>query len=259
MQKLNIINIVKFIFKSPRRFFELMNKIFMRFFDKKNSLKTHDYINWLNENLVDFESYAKNIDESLWNESMIFSNELEKNAKEILAKHPIGMGGGGIYPLIYFVTRYKKPNIAVETGVATGYSSQTFLSAMEKNGCGKLYSSDFPYFRIKNPEKYIGILVDEKLKYRWKLFIEGDKINLPKIIKELDDNIDLFHFDSDKSYEGRIFATNILKNKLAKNAIVFYDDINDNTHFYDYVAQNKIENFKIFKFMGKYIGMIGNL
>jgi predicted O-methyltransferase YrrM len=212
---------------------------------------------WLNQNLIDFEDFAKNIDQNLWQESVTFSQELEHKSKEILSKLSIGIGGGGIYPLIYFVTRHKKPKITVETGVAAGYSSQTFLSAIDKNGFGKLYSSDFPYFRIDNPEKYIGILVDEKLKSNWNLYIDGDKTNLPKIMSEID-SIDLFHFDSDKSYEGRIFATNLIKNKLSENAIVFYDDINDNTHFYDYVTQNNIKNYKVFKFMGKYIGMIGN-
>jgi predicted O-methyltransferase YrrM len=211
----------------------------------------------LNQNLIDFEDFAKNIDQNLWQESVTFSQELEHKSKEILSKLSIGIGGGGIYPLIYFVTRHKKPKITVETGVAAGYSSQTFLSAIDKNGFGKLYSSDFPYFRIDNPEKYIGILVDEKLKSNWNLYIDGDKTNLPKIMSEID-SIDLFHFDSDKSYEGRIFATNLIKNKLSENAIVFYDDINDNTHFYDYVTQNNIKNYKVFKFMGKYIGMIGN-
>jgi hypothetical protein len=35
MQKLSIISLAKFIIKSPSRLFELMNKVTMRFFDKK--------------------------------------------------------------------------------------------------------------------------------------------------------------------------------------------------------------------------------
>ena len=31
------------------------------------------------------------------------------------------------------------------------------------------YSSDLPYLE-NNPEKFIGLLVEEKFKYRWRLF-----------------------------------------------------------------------------------------
>lgn len=258
MDKSSLINTIKFTLKSPKRFLELADKVLKRFTDKKNSLSISNHMQWLDSKTIDFEKFANDMDQSLWIESVDVSNNIEKRAADIISKTPIKLGGGGIYPLIYFVTRLKKPNCVVETGVAAGYSTQTFLEALDKNGKGVLYSSDFPYFRINNPEKYIGILVEERLKTNWNLFIEGDKINLPKIVNMVE-NIDLFHFDSDKSYEGRIFATDIIKKKLSKNAIVFYDDINDNTHFYDYVNQEKINNYKIFKFKGKYIGMIGDL
>ena len=78
-----------------------------------------------------------------------------------------------------------EPKTILETGVAAGFSSQSFLSALAKNGSGKLYSSDYPYFRIPNPEKYIGIVVDKELQNNWELYIEGDKANLDKIIRKL--------------------------------------------------------------------------
>jgi hypothetical protein len=73
----------------------------------------------------------------------------------------------------------------LETGVAAGYSSCAFLEAMNKNKIGKLFSSDFPYFRIPNPDQYIGILVDKKYKKNWKLFLDGDERNIIKIKKKL--------------------------------------------------------------------------
>mgnify|MGYP007000273262 len=65
-----------------------------------------------------------------------------------------------------------------------------------------LYSSDFPYFRIKDPEKYIGIVVEKSLRKNWNLFIEGDENNLPKILKTAK-KIDILSYDSDKTYSGR--------------------------------------------------------
>ena len=77
-----------------------------------------------------------------------------------------------------------------------------------KNNAGYLYSSDFPYFRLAHPERYIGLLVQgNSLKIRWDLDIRGDSVALPEIADNLNHTaIDLFHYDSDKSYSGRDFA-----------------------------------------------------
>ena len=93
---------------------------------------------------------------------------------------------------------------------------------------------------MKNPEKYIGILVkDKKLKTRWHLDINGDEISLPKIKALLgSEKIDLFHYDSDKSYSGRNFALSALKDKFKSNCIIIFDDIQDNLHFKDLVKKS---------------------
>ena len=74
--------------------------------------------------------------------------------------------------------------------------------------------SDFPYFRIKNPENYIGILVDKKKFPNWELKIEGDEVNIPKLISNIN-HIDIFHYDSDKTYEGKINVYNLIKKKIS--------------------------------------------
>ena len=166
------------------------------------------------------------------------------------------MGGGGLYPVLFFLTLYRKPRVILETGVAAGFSSKTFLSALKENGMGTLYSSDFPYFRIANPEKYIGILVDEDLKDNWHLFIEGDKKNIPAILSEID-KIDLFHYDSDKSYDSRVYTFNLIKDKLHKDSYILFDDIQNNNHFKDMVLKNKYDYY-VFEFEGKHVGLIYN-
>ena len=57
---------------------------------------------------------------------------------------------GGLYKLLYFPIRKIKPYTVVETGVAAGWTSLAILRALNKNGRGHLYSSDFPYFELKN-------------------------------------------------------------------------------------------------------------
>ena len=67
-----------------------------------------------------------------------------------------------------------------------------------------MYSSDFPYFRLNNPEQYIGILAkNESNIMDWSLDIRGDDIAVNEIKKIGNSPIDIIHYDSDKSYSGR--------------------------------------------------------
>ena len=168
------------------------------------------------------------------------------------------LGGGADYPLLYFLTRYLRPENVLETGVAAGFSSYAILSALQKNGKGKLYSSDFPYFRLKDPEKYIGIVVEKSLRKNWNLFIEGDENNLPKILKTVK-KIDIFSYDSDKTYSGRSKTLTKVSKFLTENSVIIMDDIQDNSFFYDYIKENNISNWKVFEFNNKFLGIIGKL
>ena len=256
MNKTNLVNVVSFIVKSPRRVFELFNKVGERFFDRASTLKKEELDKWLKDNAVDLEPHLIKLDPQLWEEAKNFHKDFEQRANEKLKEISFKMGGGGHYLLLYFLVRRLKPSVVVETGVASGFSTQAILKAMQINGKGKLYSSDFPIFRVKNPEKYIGILVDEDLKKDWKLFIEGDRVSLPKICNEVNE-VDIFHYDSDKSYKGREFAFKTISPKMKKNSLIIFDDIHNNSHFVDYVKNNNITNYKVFFFINKYVGFLG--
>ena len=78
------------------------------------------------------------------------NKNLNDSSDKILQSIPFNLGGGGALDLLYFLTRYSKPKIVLETGVVAGHSSKTILTAIGKNGEGHLYSSDFPYFRLKS-------------------------------------------------------------------------------------------------------------
>ncbi len=168
------------------------------------------------------------------------------------------MGGGGIYPFLYFITLFTKPDCIVETGVGAGFSSYAFLAAIKVNGRGKLYSSDFPYFRLPDPESYIGIVVEESLKDNWELYIDGDEANLPRILNSIKE-VDIFHYDSDRTYSGRKMAMSLIERSLSEDGIILMDDIQDNSFFRDYVEEKNAQSWYIFKFKGKYVGMIGKL
>lgn len=215
---------------------------------------------WAAQQAEGLEEFVTALNAPLWEETQTTCATLKSASLAKLDKLGMDLGGGGHYPLLYFLTRHLNASTVVETGVAAGWSSQALLTALQKNGAqGHLYSSDFPYFRYKNPEQYVGYLVDENLKENWTLHINGDQNNIPKIVTSLrrdDKKVDLFHYDSDKSYEGRTRVYNAVAPFLTDTAIVIFDDIQDNLHFHDFVKDGKTP-YKIFEFEGKYIGLTG--
>lgn len=256
MQELKIKNVLNQALK-PSRLSTMLRKVYARLFDVRSSLSKEENLEWIQSRCLEFSEYASKIDPELWKETEEVSQIIARKSQDILSEIGIKLGGAGFYPALYFITRYTKPDCIVETGVAAGFSSYAFLYAIGKNRKGSLYSSDFPYFRISNPEKYIGIVVDPALKSNWNLYIEGDVINLSKISKKVE-HIDIFHYDSDKSYSGRMNALSIIGGKMDEASIILMDDIQNNSHFHDLVSRRNL-NYCIFEFQSKYIGLIGKL
>lgn len=255
--QMKLINIVKSAL-SPGNFIVMSKKVVRRIKDRHGTISIEENRAWLHSHGLPFEAIVSSLDPQLWEETKEFERRLKAHAKTILGAINYDLGGGGCYPLLYFLTRYLKPACVVETGVAAGFSSCAFLEAIDKNGKGKLYSSDFPYFRLPNPEKYIGILVEERLRNNWELLIRGDEENLPIIVGSVE-SIDIFHYDSDKSHSGRKLALDLVTPNLSKNAILIFDDIQDNAFFYDHIARNNITAWRVINFENKYLGIIGEI
>lgn len=210
---------------------------------------------WCAENAQPLEPFLAGLDAELWSETLTFERHMRQVAQAKLDALGIDLGGGGDYRLLYFLTRYRRPEVVVETGVAAGFSSQAVLSALARNGSGHLYSSDFPYFRLAQPERYVGYLVDEELKGPWSLFLEGDRKNLPSIGRQIS-HVDLLHYDSDKSVAGRQLPLELLRDRLDDNTMIIFDDIQDNLFFRDY-SKSIARECRVFHFHGKYLGLIG--
>ncbi len=190
---------------------------------------------WAEKNCRPLTHFAESLEPTLWLETERFAMDLEnRHAAEFEhLRRTIRLGGGADYRLLYFLTRLTRPEVVVETGVAAGWSSAAILRALQVNGSGRLWSSELVYSRPTIHADYrpfVGMVVDEDLKDRWTLLLEGDRVNLPRIVTDCGP-IDLFHFDSDKSFAGREFAFDVIRSRLAENAIVMFDDITDNLHF----------------------------
>jgi predicted O-methyltransferase YrrM len=233
----------------------MMEKLWLRLTERNRRAEEAQSAEWCAEHAEALDAFASALDPSAWAEAIEFDTALGKHAEEKLAAIDVDLGGGGDCRLLHFLVRHLKPQTMVETGVAAGFSSQCILSAMAKNELGHLYSSDFPYFRLERPEQYVGYLVDDDLKSRWTLHIEGDRKNLPKIVAEAG-KIDLLHYDSDKSRSGRSMAMKLLKPHLKSNAPIVMDDIQDNLFFRDF-ARGQSRTWRVFRSKNKFVGLIG--
>lgn len=179
--------------------------------------------------------------------------DLMKAAKRRAERARHKMGGGGHVGLIYAIARLTAARACLETGVAYGWSSLAFLAAMEKNGDGHLVSVDRPYPGMGN-EGDVGIVVPERFKHRWTIVREPDRNGLHRAAAALSNGADIAHYDSDKSYRGRMFGYAILWKALKPGGVFLSDDIQDNMAFAEFVRK-KDASFGVVEGQGKYVGI----
>jgi predicted O-methyltransferase YrrM len=74
------------------------------------------------------------------------------------------------------------------------------------------------------------------LKSNWQIIDRADREALPMALKKLP-SIDMCHYDSDKSYDGRIWAYPSLWKALRPDGVFISDDIGDNLAFHDFCNQ----------------------
>jgi predicted O-methyltransferase YrrM len=211
---------------------------------------------WARPRSIPIPEYCRTLDADLWTEAEEFGHELRAYADELGTRLGVKLGGGARAELLYFLTRHKRPRTVLETGVLHGYSSASFLHALARNrDDGRLFSSDFPYFRARDPEAMVGVLVPDDLRDVWTLLLEGDRKNLPALLAR-SGPVDLFHYDSDKTYAGRRRALQLVTPHLAPHAFVVMDDIQDNLFFRDW-ASGRTEEPVILGTGSFFVGAIG--
>ncbi len=242
---------------SPHGLSVLIRKVGRRVHDERGTIDDAANEAWIGAHVEDFASWAAKRDPALLAESQEYAAGLRERATEILGRVPYRLSGGGHYTLLHFLTRLLRPEYIVETGVAAGFSSCAFLQALERNGSGRLLSSDFPALRVPDGEQYTGILVPPALRADWVLYTDGDRANLRRIVRQIP-RIDLFHYDSDKTYSGRQEALRQVGPLLQTDSVVVMDDIHNNAHFHDFVLQRGTTDFWVFEFEGKYVGVMGS-
>lgn len=173
-------------------------------------------------------------------------------ADQRAAACPVSMGGGSELDLLFWAARLTGAKKAVETGVAFGWSSLALLLAMEE---GRLISTDMPYVN-RNNDVFVGCVVPAELRRRWTLIRLPDRDGLPRALRELE-TIDLCHYDSDKSYEGRTWAYPLLWRHLKPSGIFISDDIQDNHAFRDFSEEIGVDPVIVSRQVSAGIAYIG--
>jgi len=163
------------------------------------------------------------------------------------------MGGAGDIHLIYAATLLSESTKAIETGVAYGWSSLAILSGLKDSPLSLLVSVDMPYPKLNN-EDFVGIVVPKLMKKKWHLIREPDRKGIKKAIKKINEPVDLCHYDSDKSYYGRLYGYSLFWDSLKKGGIFISDDIQDNLAFKEFIEEKNIK-FAVTEYKGKYIGI----
>jgi len=238
--------------KRPDLYPELGRKVLKNTINRNNAFKGKDKTNsWASSKAI---SQQEAVSRLFKIDGFSFRKDFENVLKQSSQREhdcPIKMGGPGALELIYYACEFTKAQKVVETGVAYGWSSLASLLSLEKRN-GTLYSSDMPYLG-QNGDQFVGYIVPENLKTNWKLFRFADKESLPKIFGE-NQVFDVVHYDSDKSYNGRIWAYNELYKHLRKGGVFISDDIGDNSAYQDFCEKNNIQT-EIIEFEGKYVGV----
>jgi len=181
-----------------------------------------------------------------------FKQQLQQ-AHEREKECPVKMGGGSDLALLFYLAEHTKAQRVIETGVAYGWSSLAFLLSLQQREKSLLISTDKPYPGVGN-EKFVGCVVPPQFQQQWTIFREADRTGLVKALASAG-TIDLCHYDSDKSYAGRIWAYPLLWNALRSGGIFISDDIGDNLAFKDF--SEKINQLPIVVQSGnRFIGVV---
>jgi len=176
------------------------------------------------------------------------------------AGHSLGAIGysEGVY--LYAVLRTLRPRVAVETGVANGFSTAFSLLALQANGEGRLHSIDLPREagREYEPGTFFegegragipqgaepGWLIPPELKERWTLLLGRSQEELPPLLERLG-TIDTFMHDSEHSFDCMWFEFNAAWPAIRPGGVLLSDDVNSTEAFRRFAAREGREPVRL--------------
>jgi predicted O-methyltransferase YrrM len=168
--------------------------------------------------------------------------------------HSLGAIGHTEGAYLYAVLRHVRPQLAVETGVANGFSTAFALLALDRNGEGRLHSVDLPREvgrdydsgTFYEGEGRAGIpsgaepgwLIPPELKERWTLILGRTQDELPPLLERLG-TIDSFMHDSEHSFDCMWFEFNAAWPYLREGGVLLSDDVNSTEAFARFAGEQR--------------------
>jgi len=149
----------------------------------------------------------------------------------------------------YAAVRAIKPEIIVETGVASGISSAHLLLACHLNGKGRLYSIDIDNGEYLPPGKSTGWIVPNYLRSKWTLQLGDSRELLPKLLTQLG-IVDIFIHDSSHTYELMKFEINQSYPHIRPGGLLLTDDSNFNSAHAECVEALKPATARVIRNVG---------
>lgn len=229
----NKVNAIKYAQKKNRFFDDIGLKEERKKYSKE--LKELKLISYVKEEQRNFSNYA--VGKEIRGSNFVFGGLGEQESKDL-----------------YFLIRYYKPSVIVETGVCNGVSSFIILHALSKNKKGKLISIDLPEIEglvykdnrfwtgkggaVIPKGKEPGWIVPDNLRDNWELHL-GKSQDLLEDILSKEEDIDVFIHDSEHSYDCMSFEYKCAFPHIKKGGLLISDDIFANDAFGDFISNKK--------------------
>lgn len=149
----------------------------------------------------------------------------------------------------YAAIRALKPNVVVETGVASGVSTSYILLALQKNGSGKLHSIELGDAQYVPPDKPFGWIVPEWLRSNWELHMGDSRTLLPQLLAE-HAVIDVFIHDSLHAYEHMFWEFRTAYPRLRPGGLLISDDAAWNPAFSEFAREVNATRARVLRGVG---------
>ena len=193
-------------------------------------------INLTSINTVEIREY---VDEIRLNQK--FHNSIEQN-RDLFGRKQYSSWdfsiGSSLGMILYVICRSQKPDIIVETGVASGVSSSYILCALEQNNHGQLYSIDQPWWQ----DKQSGWIIPDYLRHRWHLIKGKSSAKLVPLLTNVGE-IDIFLHDSEHTYKNMLWEFQTAWTYLKSGRLMLAHNIDTNDAFADFCRSRSIKGY----------------
>ncbi len=223
----------------PRLYGEAYRTLSRKLRPRRYEIATLDEVaaadTWCREHVVSHDVAIQKVggDGGIVDFEEVYATELQAaKARELECE--FRMGGGGHPGLLFNLAEAIQASRVIETGVAYGWSSLAILLSLSKRPEARIVSTDRPYPRCD--ERWVGCVVPDAVRSQWTLIRQADREALPQALKILP-QIDLCHYDSDKSRQGRRWGYPLLWDAVRPGGVFMSDDIGGDLEFSNFCGQ----------------------